>query len=144
MRVSKLVAIAAIALALQIVATLAAIAINLPTQFDRKGIDAAQEWVARGTAISPPLVPMIIFAISILLALRRSRWGTAGVVLICLLGVVFIIGALGEALAPPTPAVGQVVLVGSGVAGSVMGLLLVGFGIRELRDRRRSGRRGIP
>lgn len=137
MRVSKVVVVAAIILGLQIVAAAVAIAINLPTQFDFKGRDAAAEWVASGTAISPPLVPIIILAISIVLASRRSRWATLGVVLICLLGLVFIVGSLGEARAPPTPGVSKFVLV-----GAVIGSLVVGLGVSELRERRSFGWRG--
>ena len=124
---------AAAVLALQVVLAAISIAANWPSQFDGVGTNAGEEFVTRGTAVAPPLVPMLLFAAALALALRRGRWRTVGVVVICLLCVVFVVGSLGELFAEPTVDVPRSVLVASGVGGTLLyGLLLV-YGVLELR-----------
>ena len=99
------------------VATVVAIVANLPSQFGGVGTDAGREFLSRGTAISAPLVPMIVLAASIVLLRRTDRWANVGVGATCLVGVLFLIGGLGEAFAKETPDTPKAVLVASGIVG---------------------------
>lgn len=94
----------------------------------------------QGTATSIPLVPWLALGVFTLLATSRRWWGTIGVVGLCLLGVVFIFGGMGEAFAPPTPHVSRAVLVAAGAIYIVLGLSLPLSGIAELIDRVRARR----
>ena len=67
------------AIALNVVTTIVAVTVNLPTQFGYEGRDAAAEWAGRGTAISAPLVPLLVLGVASALSLRRDRWGALGV-----------------------------------------------------------------
>jgi hypothetical protein len=123
-------------LALQIVLAAISIALNWPSQFDGVGTDAGDEFATRGTALAPPLVPMVVFAAAIALAVRRDRWATVGIVLVCLMCTLFVVGSVGELAAEATDDVPRAVLVASGVVGLVLyGGLLV-YGMRQLIGRR--------
>ncbi len=61
-------------------------------------------------------------------------------VVLCLLGVLFIIGGLGEVFTPPTPYVPRAVLITSGVVAALLGLALLVLGIADLIDRVRARR----
>jgi hypothetical protein len=133
-------AAALVVLAEQLVATCVALAVNLPSQFGGVGEDATPEFVSRGTAISAPVLPLVLLAIAALLALRRDRWGVVGTVAICVLSAFFVIGSLGEAVAEPTPDVSSTVLVAFGLLGAALGVTLLSLGVLELRRRRRLSR----
>lgn len=123
-------------LGLQVVLAAVSIAFNWPSQFDNVGTDAGDEFATRGTALSPPLIPMAVFAAAIALSTRRDRWATFGVVLVCLMCTLFLVGSVGELRAEPTEDVPRAVLVLSGVLGLlVFGGLLV-YGMRQLLARR--------
>ena len=123
-------------LGLQVVLAAVSIALNWPSQFDGVGTDAGDEFATRGTALAPPLVPMVVFAAAIALAVRRDRWATVGIVLVCLMCTLFVVGSVGELAAEPTDDVPRAVLVASGVLGLVLyGGLLV-YGMRQLIGRR--------
>jgi O-antigen/teichoic acid export membrane protein len=94
--------------------------------------------LVEGTVTSIPLAPWIALSVFALLARSRRWWGTLAVVVLCLLGVVFIIGAFGEALTPPTPYVSRAVLVAAGIVYGLLGLALVLLGILDLIDRVRA------
>jgi len=130
---------AALVLGLQVLAAIVAVAANYPSRFDFDGRDAGDEWIARGTALSPPLLPMVLFVLATAMAFRRDRWGTAGAIGICLLALLFIVGSLGEAFGSPTEDVSRGVLMTSGVLGTVSALVLLWLGFNELRSRRRNG-----
>ena len=105
-----------------------AIAAQWPAQFGGSGDpdDVAAEALTRGTALSPPLAPVIVFVVALVMSLRAGLLGKVGTVLLMLVTVVFIIGGLGEAFAPPTADVPRPVLVLSGLVGVVLrGLILV-------------------
>ena len=132
------VAVAAfVVLAQQLLATIVALVANLPSQFGEAGDDAVGEFVSRGTAISAPVLPLLLLAASAALALRQDRWGVFGTVGICALSALFVVGALGEAVAEPTPDISKTVLVTSGVVGAALGVVLFSLGVLELRRRRR-------
>lgn len=136
MTLTRFVQAASAVLALQIVLAAVSIAVNWPSQFDGVGTDAREEFTSRGTAVAPPLVPMAVFAAGITLAARRDRWRTIGIVVICLMCTLFVVGSVGELFAEPTEDVPRAVLVASGVLGVlVYGGLLV-YGMRQFLRRR--------
>jgi drug/metabolite transporter (DMT)-like permease len=120
----------AFVLVFQIAATIVAVALDLPAQFGDVGTDAADEFASRGTAISAPLLPLVVLALALVLLRRRDRWATVACVVMAILGVLFTIGSIGEALADTTEDVSRAVLVGSGIVGSVLGVGLVVLGVR--------------
>jgi hypothetical protein len=97
--------------------------------------------IVSGTVTSLPLAPWIALIAFALLARSRRWWGTLAAVVLCLLGVLFIIGGLGEVFTPPTPYVPRTVLLTAGVVGGVLGLSLLLLGIADLIDRARERRR---
>ncbi len=96
--------------------------------------------IGSGTVTSLPLAPWIALVVFALLARSRRWWGTLAVVVLCLLGVLFIIGGLGEVFTPPTPYVPRAVLITSGVVAALLGLALLVLGIADLIDRVRARR----
>ena len=96
--------------------------------------------IVTGTVSSIPLAPWIALVVFTLLARSRRWWGTLAVVVLCLLGVVFMIGGYGEVSTPPTPYVPRAVLDAAGVVYGVLGLSLVVAGVIDLSDRVRTGR----
>jgi len=140
----RLVSLSILALVAWILGAVVSIAARWPAQFGGRGDpDAvAAEFVTRGTALAPPLFPvMILFVVFLLLAPSRRWWGTLGVVGLCLLAVLTFVGSLGEALAPSTPDVPRAVLITSGVVGGLLSALLLLSGVAALSDRRRRARR---
>jgi len=89
----------------------------------------------QGNVTSIPLPPLIALAVFAFLASRRHWWGTIAVVVLCLLGVLFIFGALGEVFTPPSPYVPRVVLIATATVYSLLGLSLLLLGIADLVDR---------
>jgi len=136
----RLVLIAALIFVVSTVGLVLAVVFQWPTQFDGSGNPnvTAGEVVTGGTATSIPLGPWVALAVFAFLARSRRWWGTLAVVILCLLGVIFVIGGLGEAFAPSTPYVPRAVLVGAGVVYGVLGLSLVLSGIAEFIDRARA------
>ena len=94
----------------------------------------------QGTATSIPLVPWLALGVFALLATSRRWWGTIGVVVLCLLGGVFIIGGMGEAFAPRTPHVSRTVLAAAGAVYGILGLSLSLSAVLDLVDRVRTWR----
>ena len=112
-----------------------AIAQGWPAQFSGGGNprDVRNEALTRGTAMSPPLAPVVVFVLALLAALRRGRTGTVGCAVLVLVSVVFIIGGVGEALAGPTPDVPRPALVVSGLLAAVLGSLVIVAAVARLR-----------
>ncbi len=96
--------------------------------------------IVTGTVSSIPLAPWVALVVFTLLARSRRWWGTLAVVVLCLLGVVFMIGGYGEVSTPPTPYVPRAVLVTAGVVYGVLGLSLLVAGVIDLIDRVRTRR----
>ena len=138
----RLVLIAALIFVVSTLGLVLAIIFQWPTRFDGSGNPnvTAGEVVIGGTATSIPLGPWVALAVFAFLARSRRWWGTLAVVILCLLGVIFIIGGLGEAFAPPTPFVPRAVLIASGVVAGLLGLTLLPSGIADLVDRARTRR----
>ncbi|HJR44637.1 MAG TPA: hypothetical protein VJ927_03445 [Actinomycetota bacterium] len=123
-------------LALMIGGVLVSIVAGWPAQFGGSGDpdQVGAEFFTRGTALAPPFVPLLLFAIFIVVARRTDRWGTAAVVGLILLSVVFIVGSLGEAFAAPTPDVPRAALIGSGIAGAIASAAVLVTGVALLRN----------
>lgn len=129
-------------LILMVVGAIVSIAAGWPAQFGGKGDpdEVASEFFSRGTALAPPFVPLLLFAIFVPLARRTDRWGTAAVIGTLLLSVVFIVGSLGEAFAEPTPDVPRAALVTIGVVGTLISGMVLVTGLAFLRERGESKR----
>ena len=123
--------------ALLLAATVVSVVAGWPAQFGGAGHpDAvATEFLTRGTALSPPLLPLVLFVAMALLSPRRGVTGVTATVVLMLLGVVFVIGGVGEAAAPATPYVPAVALTASGSAAVLLGLAVLALGGLALRER---------
>lgn len=122
---------------IMIVGAIVSIVAGWPAQFGGKGdpVEVTSEFFSRGTALAPPFVPLILFAIFMAVARRTDRWGTAAIVGTVLLSIVFIVGSLGEAFAESTPHVPRVVLISSGIIGSFVSALVLVTGAATLREK---------
>jgi len=112
-------------LALNLLAAIVGIAVNLPAQFGGVGTDAAAEVLTRGTAVSAPLLPVVLMVVVVLLAPRRDRWSWVGVALAYVTAALVGVGGYGELAAQPTVDTPRAVLVGSGMAWLVVAFALV-------------------
>lgn len=128
-------------LVIAVLATIVAVILDLPAQFGGVGTDAASEFAGRGTAVSPPLLPLAVLAVSLLLLRRDDAWATLGCVALAILGILFAIGSVGEALAAGTPDVAKAVLVGSGIVGGLIGVTLASLAIAAILARRQAAAR---
>lgn len=136
-RQRRLRSLCVLLLALTVVGTVVAIGAEWPAQFGGRGDpnDVPSEFLTRGTALSPPLAPMILFAVGTALLVRRDRWGVVGLVLTTLLSAVFVIGSVGEAASAPSPDVPTGILLAGGIVGGVLSLTVVVSGILALAKR---------
>ena len=123
------------------IGTLLAVQANLPAEFFGKdGKPALEDFlIGNGTALSAPLYLCIILLLFILLSFQPRRPGTLGIVGLTILGVCFIIGALGEpitykVLNPATFDLPKALIV---MIEIVLPLLMLTFGIIELVNRRK-------
>ena len=139
----RLVSVATLIFVASAVGAVLALVFGWPTQFDGSGNPeiTASEFVTGGTATSIPVVPWAALALFALLARSRRWWGTAAAVGLCLLAVLFFIGGMGEAFAPPTPYVPRAVLIGSGSVYGLLAVVLLLCGIADLVGRARARRR---
>jgi len=126
------------------IGTLLAVQANLPAEFFGKdGKPALEDFlVGNGTALSAPLYFCIILVIFIILAFQPHRLGTLGSLGLTILGICFIIGALGEpitykVLNPATFDLLKALVV---VIEIVLPLLMVTFGTIELVNRKHLSR----
>jgi hypothetical protein len=114
-----------VVLALNVLATVIAVAANLPAQFGGLGTDAGEEFLIRGTAISAPLLPVVLMLLVVLLASRRDRWGCVAVALAYATAVMVGIGGVGEMAAEPTVDTSGAVLTTSGIAWLIVAAVLI-------------------
>lgn len=124
-------------LAVMLIGSVVAIAAGWPAQFGGGGEpdDVAREALTRGTALSPPLAPVVLFVAALAASLRRGAVGLVGAVLLIVVSAVFVLGALGEASAAPTPDVPRLALVVSGLLAALFGGAVVVAAVARLRDR---------
>jgi hypothetical protein len=99
-----------------------AVVLRWPGQFGNPGSpdDVLTDAVTRGTALSPPVPLVLAFVGALWLATRRNSGYGIGCVVLVLLSAVFLVGGLGEAMAPATPDVPRAALVISGVVAVVL------------------------
>ena len=127
---------AAVVLVLNVIATVVAIVVNLPSQFGIVGTDAADEFLTSGTAISAPLLPVVLLLVVVAFAGRRDRWAWLGIAAAYLAALLVAIGAVGELQADPTEDTPRGVLVGAGVVWLAIAVVLAALATAALRSRR--------
>lgn len=127
--------IAFVIIALNVLATILAIILDLPSLFDLPADPSPIEtdWIARGTAISAPLAPIVLLAASALLVRRHDRWAIAGLIGVGLVSVLFLIGAVGEFTAEPAGNVSRAVLTVAGITWGATALALIALAISAAR-----------
>jgi hypothetical protein len=125
-------------LVLMLVGTVVAVIQGWPAQFGGGGNpdDVGGEALTRGTALSPPLAPMVAFAVALVLSVRGGIVGVVGTVLLILVSLLFVVGGLGEAFAPSTADVPRGVLALSGLLAVMLGPAVIVAAIGRLREMR--------
>jgi hypothetical protein len=124
-------------LALQVAATVIAIAADWRTCFDQAAahLTVVEAFPGHGSAISAPLAPLALLLACGLVGDRRDRWGTAGVAGVCLVALLVAFGAVGEAVSAPSAQTSRAVLVFAGLFGLVQAAWLL-TAARAARRRR--------
>jgi hypothetical protein len=87
-------------LAFAVVGTAIGIVARLPYQFGGVG-DAAgvsEDFLSKGTAVSPPVVALVMLVVGIVVALRPGLMGRLGSGLLLLLAGVFFVATIGEVI----------------------------------------------
>lgn len=125
-------------LVLNVLATIIAVAVNLPAQFGGVGTDAGEEFLTSGTAISAPLLPVVLMLLVVLLAPRRDRWSWVGVALAYLTAVMVGMGGIGEMTAEPTADTSRAVLITAGIAWLAVAAVLVALATAAVVRARRT------
>ena len=127
-----------IVLALNPIAALVAMLADLPAQFGEQTDPGSYlEWLVLGSAISAPILPIVLLAAGALLARRNDAWGVVGVALIAFAAVLFVVGGLGETFwRNDDGGVSDAVLTASTVAWVSIGLTLLVLAARSLLKRR--------
>jgi uncharacterized membrane protein len=71
---------------------------HLPYEFGGHGHRdrVGQEWMASGTALGPPLMPLVLLVALIPVATMRRWWGGAAEALLALVALAVLVGTLGE------------------------------------------------
>jgi hypothetical protein len=101
--------------------------------------DVSGEWASRGTLFSPPLAPMIAQALLTALALVQRRiWQLVAGAGLALLGVLYVVGGLGEPLDPVASDPGVVVYALLRLTGLVGAGALVVAGVATVIAARRA------
>lgn len=124
-------------LVLNVIATIIAVVANLPAQFGDVGTDAGNEFVTRGTAISAPLLPVVLMVLVVLLAPRRDLWVWVGVALAYLTAAMVGVGGVGEIVAEPTADTPGPVLTISGIAWLAVAAVLIALATSAVVSSRR-------
>ena len=92
----------------------------------------AGEWVVHGTALSPPLAPMVLQAFATFLVYVRRRVGVVGELGLAVIGAAYVIGGLGEPFVPPGSALPDALHVALAIAGVALAATMVILAVREL------------
>jgi hypothetical protein len=132
MKTSVRLALALVAFA--VVGTGVGVVARLPYQFGGVG-DAArvsEDFLSKGTAVSPPIVALVILVIGIVIALRPGLMGRLGSGLLAFLAGVFFVATVGEivgagAFSGPT----QIFVIAWNLLGAVLIAAMFAFGARE-------------
>ena len=110
---------------------------NLLAQFGGVGTNAGKEFFTRGTAISAPLLPVVLMVVAFL-APRRDRLSWVGVSLAYVTAAVVGIGGVGEMVAEPTEDTSRAVLTISGIAWLVVAAVLIALATSAVVRSRRA------
>lgn len=123
-----------------VAAALVAVFAEWPAQFGGPGdpTNVAGEFISRGTAMSPPLIPLVLLGVGSLLVRRRGWPLITGAIGLFSLGLLFVIGGFGEILAPDPVTTSRTVLVVGGVLAILGGMTLAILSGAALGDRFRS------
>lgn len=128
------VKLAAALIGYAIVGTVIGVGARLPYQFGGVGDPAAvaEDFVTRGTPVSPPLVALVILVVAILIAAQRGLVGRIGSALLALLAAIFLLPTLGELFgAGAFTGVAQIFVIGWSLIGAAMLAALCAFAVRE-------------
>ena len=139
-----LVLVSGLLLVYALVAMVVAITQDWPAEFSTTSADDPEtvvQWIVRGSLISAPLAPLVAQVVLTGLALLERRgWRVVAGIGFALLGVVYMIGNLGEPLDPersdpPVIVYGAFRMIGVAVVVAllVLGVLTARSAIRELR-----------
>ena len=130
----------------QIVLALIASVAGWPAQLstDRTSPVGLIEWLVEGSAVSAPLVFLAGMVVVGVMALRPGALGLVGDALAIAIAGVTVIASLGESFASDPVTTPRVVLVASGILGSLLALLIVVAVIHDLRLRRARPHRHNP
>lgn len=122
---------------LNLVAAAVAILVNWPAQFGGVGTDAGEEVFTRGTAISAPVLPVVLLLFVVWRARTPGSRGWVAIVAAYLAALVVFTGGLGEILAAPTVDTPKAVLIAAGIAWMVIAVVLVVLATAAASERRR-------
>lgn len=111
-------------LVINAIAAVVAIVVNLPSQFGIVGTDARSEFLTNGTAISAPLLPVLMLVVVAVFAGRADRLRWIGIVVAYLTAATVAVGGVGELVAEPTADTPKAVLVGAGIVWIGVAVLL--------------------
>lgn len=125
-----------VVLVLNTIAAVIAVALNLPTQFGTAGTDASADVFTKGTAISAPLLPVVLLLASLALLCARGAWYRAGISGTVLVACLVLIGGIGEMTAPGTVHAPKAVLVGAGLVWVAIALTFFKLAAAAFRERR--------
>ena len=132
----KLSRFALILVVLNAVAAVVAVAANWPSQFGDVGTDAGSDVLTRGTAISAPLLPVVLLLVVIVLARRPNALGWVAIVVAYVTALMVGIGGVGEMVADETSDVSKAVLVTAGIVWLVVASTLAWLATRAAAERR--------
>ncbi len=140
MQRKRLVTVAVLNLILQFIGAFLSIAKKLPYEFGGTGDPnhVAQDFVhGGGTALSAPLIPLLILAVFLIITFRRDRWGTIAIGGIILLSILFAVAGSQEPIlwrtlqSSPFGAF-ETLVVGLGITGILLSLFMVVFSVQGL------------
>jgi hypothetical protein len=121
-------------IAYNVVLTLLAIWQNWPSQFGIVGTDPVKEWSVSGTAISAPVLPLLVlFVALVLLAGKRGRFRIVGDLLVLVTATLFVIGGIGEIAGAPTEDTPRSVLLWGGIQAILIAAVLIVLSVRDIR-----------
>jgi hypothetical protein len=140
MRTKRLFTTAVMNLILQLIGAFVSIAWKLPYEFGGTGDpDQVMHDFMRGggTALSAPLIPLLLLIVLVVLADRRDLWGMLAMGGIVLLAILFAVAGSQEPILWRTlrsPSFGgfDVIVLALGLEGLLLSLLMLVFGIQEL------------
>ena len=141
--IKRLITSSLLYMVIAVIGAVVAIAENRPANAGgfSTGLPVLQDFLyGNGTAMSPPLYMLVAQAIFTVLALRRDRWGTFGVGGLTIAGLLFGVGMLVEPILLEifNPASFDLLKALIVIALVIVPLVILVFGVRELRRRRRN------